>query len=153
VAHAPQLEPHLAFTRYRHATADERRLIELRFSLSQSVQRRRKRAHITQAELAERIDVAQGTVSRTERASNRVSFDVAVRCLLALGCTDAEIGHAFDVSRDAHVQRLRDAAARRLYPKPRAPGATAGDLSHAEHRFLAKGATTHPKGPSTDAVL
>ena len=121
---------------YRQATADERRLIDLRFSLSRTLHRLRTDAGINQVELARRIGVAQATVSRAERASNCVSLDITVRCLIALGCTDSEIAKAFDVSRDPRVQKLRAAARRPLYSTARKrPGAE----PRSEHRFLKKG--------------
>lgn len=121
---------------YQWASADERRLIEIRFSLARTLHALRLRQRVTQKELAERLDVAQSSISRTERASNHVSLDVGVRALINLGCSDAEIAACFDVSENAGVKLLRRRAGeppRRLAP-PRVTPPPAG-----EHRFLRKG--------------
>lgn len=121
---------------YRQASADERRLIEIRYCLARKLNDVRRRKRITQRQLAERLRIAQASVSRVERASNHVSLDIAVRCLIALGCTDQELAEAFDPSRRGDVRMLRRRAKERGFPAPRAPDTPppAG-----EHRFLRKG--------------
>ena len=77
--------------RYQSASAEERRLIEIRYALARKLQSTRRRQQITQQQLAQRLRVGQASISRVERASNRVSLDIAVRALISLGCPDAEI--------------------------------------------------------------
>ncbi|HUP88448.1 MAG TPA: helix-turn-helix transcriptional regulator [Longimicrobiales bacterium] len=103
---------------YRRGTATQRRLIELRFNLALRVKRCRKLAGVSQRELARRCGYAPATVSKVERASSKVTLDVAVKCLLVLGCGDEEIARAFDVRKSASVQHLRQRTAKG-YPKPR----------------------------------
>jgi transcriptional regulator with XRE-family HTH domain len=116
---------------YRHATAAERRLIEIRFSIAYTLKQKRRAARFTQAELGARIGITRNTVSRIERASNRVSLDHAVRALIALNCTDAEIGEAFNPLLNRGIQQLRRRAAEPLFPKPSADATK----SAREHRF------------------
>ena len=118
---------------YQRAGAEEKRLIELRFVLARKLQKLRRRCRVTQKQLAVRIDVAQATISRAERASNRVSLDIAVRALINLGCPDEEIGAAFNASADRGVQLLRRRQAGGG-PPPRLRDAGVG-----EQRFLRKG--------------
>jgi transcriptional regulator with XRE-family HTH domain len=124
---------------YRRASADERRLIEIRFCLARTLQRFRKRRRVTQKALAQRLRIAQASISRAERASNCVSLDIGVRCLIALGCSDAEISAALDPSRSDSITVLRKRSRLRRYPAPRdaALPSTPG-----EHRFLRKGTRT-----------
>ena len=125
---------------YQRASAEERRLIEIRFVLARKRQDTRRRKGVTQVQLAERISVAQSSISRVERASNRVSLDVAVRALINMGCSDKEIAATFDVAEDAGVRLLRRRAER---PRPlaRPPAAPPS----AEHRFLRKGTQRLPR--------
>jgi transcriptional regulator with XRE-family HTH domain len=116
---------------YRRATAAERRLIEIRFCVAYTLKRKRRAARLTQAALAARIGITRNTVSRIERASNRVSLDHAVRALIALSCTDAEIGEAFNPLLNGAIQLLRRRAAEPMFPKPRAEA----EKSTREHRF------------------
>ncbi|MGQ0816030.1 MAG: helix-turn-helix domain-containing protein [Gemmatimonadota bacterium] len=110
-------------------------MIEIRFSVARAVKARRRALRVTQKTLAQRITVAQATVSRVERASNRVSLDIAVRSLIVLGCTDAEIAAAFNAEENAGIQLLRRRARERCYPKPSAEAASA---PAGEHRFIRK---------------
>jgi transcriptional regulator with XRE-family HTH domain len=126
---------------YQRASAEERRLIEIRFVLARKVQDMRRRGRVSQVQLAERVGVAQSTISRVERASNRVSLDVAVRALINLGCPDVEIAATFDVSENAGVKLLRRRAER-----SRARAAGSADAPPAgEHRFLRKGTERLPR--------
>lgn len=106
---------------YRRASADERRLIEIRFCLARALMRVRKQQRVTQKELAEYLHIAQASVSRAERASNCVSLDIGVRCLIALGCSDTEIAAALDPSRSDSIRILRKRTQARFYPAPRDP--------------------------------
>ena len=122
---------------YQRASADERRLIEIRFCLARALQRKRRACRLTQRKLAARLDLAQATISRVERASNRVSLDVAVRALITLGCSDAELAALFDPSSNPGVRQLRNRAAIPFYPKPRTEEAPRPEPG--EQRFLRKG--------------
>lgn len=122
---------------YRKASADERRLIEIRFTLAHHLKQTRRSRGVTQKALAHQIGVAQATVSRAERASNCVSLDIGVRCLIALGCSDSEIAKACDPSQQPGIQLLRKRANGRGFPAARAAGTPAPDGQH--HRFLRKG--------------
>ena len=127
---------------YQHADAEERRLIEIRFALAHKVHRTRRQQKVTQRQLAQRLGVAQSSISRVERASNRVSLDIAVRALIHLGCSDAEIAAGFNVADEPGVQCLRRrAAAKRPYAiRPSGPAPPAR-----KHRFLRKGSEWLPR--------
>lgn len=120
---------------YRNATAEQRRLIEIRFSLARALQSYRRQRGVTQKELARRLGIAQSTISRAERAS-LASLDIGVRALIALGCSDAELAAVFDASRNPGVQILRRRAGEKFFPKPRPdPDLDPSD----DHRFVRKG--------------
>lgn len=119
---------------YRRSSATDRRLIELRIHIAQALRRTRKSLKVSQEELALRTGFAQATISRVERGSNLVTFDVGLKCLLALGATDAEIAAAFDLKTSSIVSALRRRVdAQRYYPKPETT------TYEGEHRFVAKG--------------
>ena len=117
---------------YRRATAAERRMIEIRFSIAAALKAKRRQRGVTQHALAQEIGVTQMTISRVERASNRVSFDIAVRAFIALDCSDAEIASAFNPAENAGIRRLRSRASEGAFPKP-GMNVVAG-----EHRYVRK---------------
>ena len=102
---------------YRRARADERLLIEIRFSLARTLRAKRRALKITQAQLAKRIGAAPATLSRIELAEPDVAMDNFVRAMIALGASSAEIAAAFDADSREDVQRLR----RRTGPRTRNP--------------------------------
>ena len=103
---------------YQKSTAAGRRMIELRFTVAKAVRVKRRQRRLTQAQLAELIKVSRPMISKIEQARGHAALDVAVHALLALGCTDDEIAAAFNPGLDPGIQRLRERAARRLYPRP-----------------------------------
>lgn len=123
---------------YQRASADERRLIEIRFVLAVKLQEVRRRSRVTQKQLAERIGVAQASISRAERASNRVSLDIGVRALINLGCTDEEIAATFNTSAHPGIRLLRRRCEVGPPPRRRKEGGS-------EHRFLRKGTERLPR--------
>ena len=76
-------------------------------------------------------ETTRNTISRIERASNRVSLDHAVRALIVLNCTEAEIAEAFNPLLNRGIQKLRRRAAEPFFPRPR----EVGEKSGREHRF------------------
>ena len=127
---------------YQHAGAEERRLIEIRFALARKLHRTRRQQQVTQQQLAQRLGVAQSSISRVERACNRVSLDIAVRALIHLGCPDADIAASFNVAEEPGVQCLRRRADAR---RPYAPRPTDPAPPPLEHRFLRKGSEWLPR--------
>lgn len=120
---------------YRQASAVDRRLIELRFCIARALHAKRRSMRITQRRLARMMRVSQAAISRVERATNRVSFDIGIRALLTLGVTDAELGTIFDVEMDPRIVILRRRAQARLFPRPTLRSAGA---ALREHRFYCK---------------
>lgn len=124
---------------YRRGTVAERREIELRFCVARALKAKRRALHITQNQLAERLGVAQSTISRVERASNRVTLDIALRGFFALGFTDEEISAVFNAGANRGVQILRQRAAERLFPRARPEGTPRPVIADRDHRFVRKG--------------
>ncbi len=117
---------------YRCATARGRRMIEIRYCVARAVKARRRQLQLTQAALARRIGCSRNTVSKMERASNRVALDIGVECLLELGCSDDELAAIFNPLSNQGIVTLRRRAAERAFPKP------AAAESPVEHRFYAR---------------
>ena len=121
---------------YRKASAIERREIEIRFCIAGALKAKRRAKRVTQNALAEQLRMAQSTISKVERASNLVSLDVALRSLLALGCTDAEIAAAFNAGANRGIAILRRRAEEPFFPQPRDHSIPESII---EHRFVWKG--------------
>lgn len=64
---------------------EERRLVELRVAISRTVRRLREEQHLTQRQLAARIQSSQSRVAKIEAAATDVSLDLQFRGLFALG--------------------------------------------------------------------
>ena len=92
---------------YHRARANERLLIEIRFSLAVTLRARRRSLKLTQAALAKKMGATPATLSRIERAKNGVAMDVFVRAMIVMGANTAEIAAAFDADSRQDVQRLR----------------------------------------------
>ena len=103
---------------YRRGSIAERRLLELRVSVGMTLRALRRRLGVTQAELARRIGSAQPTISRIERASEKVSLELAVRALLALEASDAIIAIAFDAANSRAVQKMRERSDLPYFTRP-----------------------------------
>ena len=72
-------------------TPEESRYIEMRLALSDYLRQLRKSSGLTQSELAARIGSSQSRVAKIEATDPTVSLDLAVRALLALGATPADL--------------------------------------------------------------
>ena len=71
---------------------EEEEYIELKLALSNYFQKLRKKKHLTQVQVAEKIKSSQSRVAKIERAESSVSLDLIVRSLIALGSSKKEIG-------------------------------------------------------------
>lgn len=105
---------------YRFGTANDRRMIEIRYSLARTLRDRRRAARITQKKLAVMIGTTQATISHIERASTHVALDYVVYAFFALCASDFEIGNAFNASGRPDVRRLQLQANARLARQPSA---------------------------------
>jgi predicted XRE-type DNA-binding protein len=66
-------------------TDDERRLVELRLTVSRTVRRLREQQGMTQQQLAAKLKSSQSRVAKVEAAARDVSLDLSVRALFAAG--------------------------------------------------------------------
>jgi DNA-binding XRE family transcriptional regulator len=71
---------------------EEEEYIELKLALSNYFQELRKKKHLTQVQVAEKIKSSQSRVAKIERAEASVSLDLIVRSIIALGSSKKEIG-------------------------------------------------------------
>lgn len=70
---------------------EEESYVELKLSLSQFLQTKRKMKHLTQIQMASLISSSQSRVAKMEKAENSVSIDLILRTLFALGTETSEI--------------------------------------------------------------
>jgi DNA-binding XRE family transcriptional regulator len=73
-------------------TDEESAYIEMKLALSEKLKERRRRAKLTQAELAKAIESSQSRVAKMEAGDPTVSIDLLVKSLLALGVSKKELG-------------------------------------------------------------
>ncbi len=76
-------------------TDEEIAYIEIKRSLSQHLQERRKAQKLTQIQAAKLLKTSQSRFAKMEHAEKTVSIDLLVRANLALGATTRELKHAF----------------------------------------------------------
>jgi DNA-binding XRE family transcriptional regulator len=70
---------------------EESAIVEMRLALSRSLKERRK-ALMTQAELATKISSSQPRVAMAENGDSSVSIELLIRAMLATGASPQEIG-------------------------------------------------------------
>lgn len=73
---------------------EESGYVELRLRLSDAVRRMRKKKHLTQAALAERMGSSQSRVAKVESGDESVALDLLIRSLLAMGATRQDLAEA-----------------------------------------------------------
>lgn len=70
------------------------RYIETKLALTKAVKEQRKSKHVTQVALAERMKTSQSRVAKIEAGDPKVSVDLILRALFALGVTREELAKA-----------------------------------------------------------
>lgn len=81
-------------TDFLELTEEDVRLIELRLALSRKAKEVRRRKHLTQVEVANRIQSSQSRVAKIEAGDRSVSIDLLVRALFKLGVSKEELAEA-----------------------------------------------------------
>jgi DNA-binding XRE family transcriptional regulator len=66
-------------------TPEEREIVALRVAVARTVRRLREKMHLSQHELAKRIQSSQSRVAKIEAAAEGVSLDLSFRGLFAVG--------------------------------------------------------------------
>ncbi len=69
----------------------ETALVEMRLTLAASLREERRRRFLTQTALARELDSGQSRVAKMKSADPRVSLDLLVRALSALGTTPRDL--------------------------------------------------------------
>lgn len=70
---------------------EEMAYIEIKRSLSENLQTRRKKKKLTQVEAAKLLKTSQSRVAKMESGDKSVSIDLLIRANLALGATSKEL--------------------------------------------------------------
>jgi DNA-binding XRE family transcriptional regulator len=68
--------------------------IELRRDLSRLLRQMRQKQHLTQMEVAARLETSQSRLAKMEKADPTVSFDLLLRSLFRLGLTRKDLAEA-----------------------------------------------------------
>ena len=78
---------------------EEMAIIEMKLALGQELRERRQRKHLSQVELARRINSSQSRVAKMEAGDPSVSMDLLIKSLLALGASRKELARSIEQSR------------------------------------------------------
>jgi len=73
---------------------EEAAYLDLKLRLGQTLRWRREKDHLTQMELARRINSSQSRVAKMEGGDPSVSLDLLIRSLLALGASHQDLARA-----------------------------------------------------------
>lgn len=77
---------------FLNLSKEEEEYIEMKLALSNYFQELRKKKHLTQVQVAEKIKSSQSRVAKIERAESSVTLDLIVRSIIALGSSKKDIG-------------------------------------------------------------
>lgn len=77
---------------------EEAAFIELKLVLSEAIKKRRLALHLTQAQLAARVESSQSRVAKMEAGDRSVTLDLLVRSLFAAGMTQRELGRVISAA-------------------------------------------------------
>jgi len=72
-------------------TPEEAAYVDLKLTLANSLRARRQAQHLTQVELAQRLQSSQSRVAKMEAGDPSVSLDLLIRSLFALGTTQEDL--------------------------------------------------------------
>lgn len=75
-------------------TPEDMEWIETYLALSRLIKRQRKRARLSQTQLARRIGSDQATISRMETNPTQLSLDLLFKAAFAMGATRQQIANA-----------------------------------------------------------
>ncbi len=75
---------------------EESAYVELKIRLSDALRARRQRQHLTQVELARRIQSSQSRVAKMEAGDASISLDLLIRSLFALGASPQDLAQAIN---------------------------------------------------------
>jgi DNA-binding XRE family transcriptional regulator len=79
----------------------ETQLVEIKLSLVRMLRLCRERNHLTQAQLAKKINSSQSRVAKMEAGDPSVSLDLLMRSLLAAGANRRQLARAIGVAQNA----------------------------------------------------
>ncbi len=77
-------------------SAEESAYVALRLRLGDALRTRRRQQHLTQVELARRIQSSQSRVAKMEAGDSSISLDLLIRSLFALGASNRDLAEAID---------------------------------------------------------
>ena len=80
---------------------EEAAYVELKLKLASRLKETRIKRHLTQTQLAKKIDSSQSRVAKMETGDRSVSLDLLIKSLLALGVPVKDIGRVFTNPRAA----------------------------------------------------
>jgi ribosome-binding protein aMBF1 (putative translation factor) len=74
---------------------EEARLLEIKLNLARAIETQRKKKGLSQAALAEKVDMRQPNFARLEKNPSRVTVDLLLKILLSLGNSPKRIAALF----------------------------------------------------------
>jgi predicted XRE-type DNA-binding protein len=83
-------------------TPEEAAFVEIKLALSDALRDQRRKAHLSQAQVAQKLRSSQSRVAKMEAADPSVTIDLLLRSLLALGVTKRTVARTIQ---DASLPR------------------------------------------------
>jgi predicted XRE-type DNA-binding protein len=80
---------------FLHLKPEDEVYIEIKLTLADALEKKRKERHITQKQLAEILKSSQPRVAMVEKGDPSVTIDLIVRALLALGAKPRKLAAIF----------------------------------------------------------
>jgi transcriptional regulator with XRE-family HTH domain len=111
---------------------EEALYVELKVSLAQFLQEKRKAKNFTQEQLAALMNSSQSRIAKMEKSDSTVSLDLMVRSLLALGASKTELANAISIKSRRHMTLKQDSS----QAKPRTRTSLLSGKVHSRYRRL-----------------
>jgi predicted XRE-type DNA-binding protein len=80
---------------------DEATFVDMKLALATELRKKRRQRHLTQAQVAKKLESSQSRVAKMEAADPSVSMDLLVKSLLAIGASRTEVAAALSNEADS----------------------------------------------------
>ena len=79
-------------------TPEEAAFVEIKLALSDALRAKRRKANLSQAQVAQKLKSSQSRVAKMEASDPSVTLDLLIRSLLALGATKRTVARTIEAA-------------------------------------------------------
>jgi len=79
-------------------TPEEAAFVEIKLALSDALRAKRRKANLSQAQVAQKLKSSQSRVAKMEAGDPSVTLDLLIRSLLALGATKRTVARTIEAA-------------------------------------------------------